>query len=139
MERTVSPQLLAQLRNFFSQQPAVTAVYLFGSYGTEYEHHKSDIDLGVIFSLPLTLSDELEIDARLSLNVTIDREIDFVNLNCAPISLQYRALREGLLVHEGNYLKHSDFIEQVLKSHFEYQLNFPEYGYFTHEEEMILG
>ena len=139
MKRIVSPQLLAQLRDFFNQQPTVAAVYLFGSYGTEYEYHKSDIDLGVIFSLPMSLSDELEMDARLSLSVMTEREIDFVNLNNAPISLQFRALREGLLIYEGNYLKHSDFIEQVIKNHFEYQLNYPELSYFTQEGEMALG
>jgi len=110
-------------KQFFQQCPNVTAVYLFGSYGTEFEHPQSDIDLGVIFGVPATLSEELELDASLSMHVGHDR-IDLVNLNRAHISLQFRALKEGMLVYEGDFIKHSDFIEHVIKFYPDYALKY---------------
>lgn len=139
MNRKIPDQLRKQLSEFFQQQSQVAAVYIFGSYGTEYQHPKSDIDLGIVFSFPILLSDEIVIDGNLSLHVASDREIDFVNLNNAPVPLQFRALREGLLIYEGNYIKHSEFIEQVLKANFEYQLRHPEFKYLSEQEVGHIG
>lgn len=110
-------------REFFQSRPEVAAVYLFGSFGTEFEQPRSDIDLGVIFGRPVTLAEELDLDAALSLHVGHDR-IDLLNLNNAPIAVQFRALREGLLIYEGDYLKHSDFIEWVLRRYPDYMIKF---------------
>lgn len=108
---------------FFQDRAEVAAVYLFGSFGTEFEHPQSDIDLGVIFARSVTLAEELELDGALSLYLGHDR-LDLVNLNRAPIPLQFRALHEGMLVYEGDYLKHSDFIETVIKSYSDYAVKY---------------
>lgn len=139
MNRNISDHLREQLCEFFQHQSQVAAVYIFGSFGTEYQHPNSDIDLGIIFSLPIVLSSEIAMDGSLSLQVSVEREIDFVNLNHAPVPLQFRALREGTLIYEGNYLKHSEFIEQVLKANYEYQLRNPEFRYVTEGEESQFG
>jgi len=107
------PDELQSWKDFFQSRVEIAAVYLFGSHGTEFEHPQSDIDLGVVFTRSVSLSEELELDAALSLHVSHDR-IDLVNLNRAPIALQFRSLQEGILVYEGDYFKHSDFIENVL-------------------------
>lgn len=135
MNRIISDELKMQLRDFFKSRPDVAAVYIFGSYGTQYQHNHSDIDLGVVFSNPVSFQEELKIDAKLSLAVATDKEIDFVNLKRAPIPLQFRALYEGILIYEGDYLFHSNFIERVLKMHYEYQLQFHEYKYVSEEKE----
>lgn len=139
MQRKADVVLCGQVIEFFKGKPQIAAVYLFGSYGTEFQHPHSDIDIGVIFSAPPTFREELAMDAELTLGVKTDREIDFVNLNKAPVPLQFRALREGLLLYEGNYVEHSDFIEQVLKAHFEFQLRYPQLHYIDPEEGIPLG
>lgn len=121
-------------QEFLQDRDEIAAVYLFGSYGTEFEHPQSDIDLGIVFNRPLTLSEELELDSALSLHVGHD-QIDLVNLNRAPIALQFRALHEGLLVYEGDYLNHSNFIEQVIKAYPDYAVK---YAVFSRAYEQAL-
>ena len=129
-----APVELQSWIEFFQSRVEIAAVYLFGSYGTEYEHPQSDIDLGVVFTRPVTLPEELALDADLSLHVSHDR-IDLVNLNRSPIALQFRALREGLLIYEGDYLKHSDFIEYVIKTYPDYAVK---YAVFARDYEQAL-
>ena len=128
------PDELQSWKEFFQSRVEIAAVYLFGSLGTEFEHPQSDIDLGVVFTRPVTLPEELELDAALSLHVSHDR-IDLVNLNRAPIALQFRALQEGILVYEGDYFKHSDFIEYVIKTYPDYAVK---YAIFAHDYEQAL-
>lgn len=131
--RNISVELQSW-QEFFQSRVEVAAVYLFGSFGTEFEHPHSDIDLGIVFNRSVTLSEELELDVALSLHVGHDR-IDLVNLNRAPIALQFRALKEGLLVYEGDYYKHSDFIEYVIKAYPDYAIK---YAAFTRDYEQAL-
>lgn len=128
------PVELLSWQEFFQSRVEVAAVYLFGSFGTEFEHPQSDIDLGIVFTHPVTLAEELELDAALSLHVSHDR-IDLVNLNRAPIALQFRALSDGMLVYEGDYCKHSDFIELVIKTYPDYAVK---YAIFAHDYEQAL-
>jgi len=128
------PDELQSWQEFFQSRIEIAAVYLFGSYGTEFEHPQSDIDLGIVFTRPVTLSEELELDAALSLQVSHDR-VDLINLNRAPIALQFRALREGVLVYEGDYYKHSDFIEFVIRTYPDYAVK---YAIFAHDYGLAL-
>lgn len=128
------PIELQSWQKFFQSRLGIAAVYLFGSFGTEFEHPQSDIDLGVVFTHSVTLKEELELDAALSLYIRHDR-IDLVNLNRAPISLQFRALKEGMLVYEGDYSKHSDFIEYVIKTYPDYAVK---YAIFANDYEQAL-
>lgn len=132
--RKIPMMELKSWKEFFQDRDEIAAVYLFGSFGTEFEHPQSDIDFGVVFTRLVTLSEELELDGALSLHIGHDR-IDLVNLNRAPIALQFRALHEGVLVYEGDYLKHSDFIEYVIKTYPDYAVK---YAVFTRDYEQAL-
>lgn len=132
--RNVSSDRLQALKDFFAAYPEVAAVYLFGSCGTEYEHPGSDLDLGVIFRGKTKLQHELQIEADLSSLLKSDR-IDFVNLNCAPVALQFRVLSEGLLVYEGDYILNSNFIEHVLREYRNYSFH---YARFAEESRKAL-
>ena len=125
---------LKSWQEFFQTRVEIAAVYLFGSFGTEFERPQSDIDLGVVFTRPVTLPEELELDGALSLHIGHDR-IDLVNLNRSPIALQFRALQEGLLIYEGDYVKHSDFIEYVIKTYPDYAVK---YAIFARDYELAL-
>ncbi len=111
---------LADLQEFFQNQKNIAAVYLFGSFGTEFAHSFSDIDLGIVFQPPdVGLMNEMKLEADLTRLLNKD-EIDVVNLNKAPVSLQYKAVTEGELLHEGSYEAHSDFLEMVYKRYLDY-------------------
>ena len=132
--RKIPMRELKSWQEFFLVRDEIAAVYLFGSFGTEFEQPQSDMDFGVVFSRPVTLAEELELDGALSLHVGHDR-IDLVNLNRAPIALQFRALHEGELVYEGDYVKHSNFIEYVIKTYPDYAVK---YAVFTRDYEQAL-
>ena len=119
--RNITDEEREKIREFFRSYPEVAAVYLFGSYGTEFQLPTSDIDLGIIFAHPTELRDELEIDADLALHLHTDK-VDFVNLARAPLGLQHRALKEGELLCENNPIAHSDFIENVLRQYEDYRI-----------------
>jgi len=111
---------LTELKKFFCRQPNIAAVYVFGSFGTEYEHSFSDIDLGVVFeNSNVSLQDEMGLEASVSLLLNREK-IDLVNLKKAPVRLQYRAVSEGELIYEGSYEAHSDFLENVYKHYLDY-------------------
>lgn len=132
--RDISLNRLQILKDFFGAYPEVVAVYLFGSYGTEYEHPESDLDLGVVFRGRMKLQYELQVEADLSSILKSDR-IDLVNLNCAPVALQFRVLSEGILIYEGDYILNSNFIEHVLREYRDYSFH---YARFAEESRKAL-
>lgn len=132
--RAVAESVTKAWTDFFTNRGEVAAVYLFGSYGTEYQHPNSDIDLGVVFSRALTFAEELALDAELALFLSSDK-VDLVNLNRVPVALQFKVLSEGMLIHEGDYFAHSDFIEKVLKSYYDYKIS---YARFSEDYEQAL-
>ncbi|HZK85766.1 MAG TPA: nucleotidyltransferase domain-containing protein [Desulfosporosinus sp.] len=67
------PVELQSWKESFQFRAEIAAVYLFGSFGTEFEHPQSDIDLGIVFTHSVTLPEELALDAALSLHVRHDR------------------------------------------------------------------
>lgn len=126
---------LLDLKKYFSQQPDIIAVYIFGSFGTEYEHDFSDIDFAVIFNAgQITLRDECKIEAYLS--KLLNREkIDLLNLNKAPVYLRYKAVTEGDLIYESDYIAHSDFLEKVYKWYLDY---LPDHEVYQRDCEIAL-
>lgn len=113
--------LIYQLRKALKDRKEVAAIYLFGSYGSQYQTQFSDIDLGVIFqpNVQIGLPEELELDAYLSLALKTDR-LDLVNLNNAPIQLRYKAVTDGMLIYEADYIATSDFLEATYKKYLDY-------------------
>ncbi len=122
MKRCVPAEQLEKLQAFFKEYPQIAAVYLFGSFGTEFQMPTSDIDLGVVFSQPVELKQELEIDVELSMFLNTDK-VDFVNLARTPLRLQFKALKEGELVSENNPIANSNFIEKVVKQYWDYRIS----------------
>ncbi|NLK00284.1 MAG: nucleotidyltransferase domain-containing protein [Clostridia bacterium] len=107
--------LVSQLRAAFKKRKEVAGVFLFGSYGTEYETKFSDIDLGVVFlpEMKIGLTEELDLDAYLSLELGTDK-LDVVNLNKAPIQLRFNAISQGELIYEADFIATRDFIEETI-------------------------
>lgn len=120
--RNVPSEQSKKICKYFAGQPQVAAVYLFGSYGTEFQLPSSDIDLGIVFCDAPDLKDELELDAELSSFLHTDK-IDLINLDRAPLNLQHRVLREGVLLLENDYITHSNFLEMVSKYYWDYQIS----------------
>lgn len=70
--------------------PEVQAIYLFGSYGTEYQRPDSDLDIGLL--LPPAIAKQaghlLLGELHLELQRSFNRDIDLINLRLAPTVLR---------------------------------------------------
>lgn len=114
-------KIVKKLPKILGLRKEIATVYLFGSFGTEFQTTHSDIDFGIVFTpySKVDLTKELELDAALSMAFETDK-IDLVNLNKAPIQLRYRAVTEGQLVYEGDYIATSNFLEETYKWYLDY-------------------
>ena len=60
---------LIALNELFDKYPQVQTVFLFGSYGTEYQTPLSDIDFAVFFSENITIAEEADLLNKLSITL----------------------------------------------------------------------
>ena len=98
----MSNPLVRQLEAFFAQRPeALACVYLFGSAARGTLRTGSDVDIAVLYAdePPATL-EGLGLDLAADLERRLRRTVDLVVLNCAPVDLIHRILRDGILVCE---------------------------------------
>ncbi len=80
--------------------PDISAIYLFGSYGTEYERMDSDVDIALL--LPVLTAKEA---GRLSLNACwselaslTERPVDLINLRLVNTVLQHEIIQSGTIL-----------------------------------------
>jgi predicted nucleotidyltransferase len=97
----VADPIETALREFFRNQPAFVAVYLYGSHARGKARADSDVDLGLLYATPpaATLDAQpFELEAELSR--LLDRHVECTVLNSARPDLIHRVLRDGKLIAE---------------------------------------
>ncbi|KRQ87641.1 Nucleotidyltransferase domain protein [Caloramator mitchellensis] len=107
---------IPNLIEYFERDKNILAVYLIGSYGTEYQREESDIDFAVLFEKDIDFFEETKIVAKISEILSFD-EVDLVNLIKAPTALQIIAVNEGRELFVRDYNKLSDFVEYVYRKY----------------------
>ncbi len=125
---------LASLPAFFAAIPEVLAVFLFGSYGTENQTVCSDIDFAVYFNRIIDMSEEMAFLSRLS-DVLGTERVDLVNLNKAPINIQFKAISENKIIYEKDYLTTCDYIEKVIGLYQDYAIDL-HYFYLEYDQAL---
>ena len=119
MLKKISARERKRLIEFFrSTKPAVIMASLFGSYGTDYQRSDSDIDFALLFEKKPGLLEEMKILKELSAILSYEN-VDLVNLNDAPITLQFRAI-EGDILYEKDPIQVSDYMEKVFNIYGDY-------------------
>jgi predicted nucleotidyltransferase len=86
---------------FFKSDQSILLAYLFGSYHDGYANQKSDLDLAVLFKEDISLWNEMALQARLAEIIKFDK-VDLINLNKAPLRMQFNILANGRLIYETN-------------------------------------
>lgn len=101
-----------------SEMSGLLAAYVFGSFtaGNDF----GDIDLALLMDTAISDSLELELSAENSLGQLLHLPVDVRVLNRAPLSFQYRVIREGRLVLDSDPNRRADFEGQVLKRYFDF-------------------
>lgn len=75
----------------------VIAIYLFGSFGTEYENANSDVDLALSFE---TSPDSVELwNFAQELAVAINRDVELIDLKKATTVFQFEVIRLGKRIY----------------------------------------
>ncbi len=116
--RKIDNKIIKKLNNLFEENKDILTVYIYGSYGTDYEHKNSDIDIAVLFSKKRSLMKELYLAAEIE-NI-LKKETDLISLNKTNVLLKYKILKTGTLIYEKDPLKTADFKESVLKEYFDF-------------------
>ena len=99
--------------------PDTQAIYLFGSYGTEYERPDSDIDLGLL--LPHETAVQLPTLALTpawhALRKFIGREIDLINLRLVSTVFQNEVINTARIILDGDTEARAVFELQALSAY----------------------
>ncbi|HEV8239935.1 MAG TPA: nucleotidyltransferase domain-containing protein [Thermoanaerobaculia bacterium] len=129
------PGLLDELR----QNPAIVAVFLYGSYGTPYQTPLSDVDLAVLFRSDQVpdLHGHIDLINQVTGGLHED-DVSVMILNQAPLSLQFAVVAKGrrLLVNDETAL--ADFLEVLFDRYGDFAVDearfFTEYDRARREE-----
>ncbi|WP_027309215.1 nucleotidyltransferase domain-containing protein [Caloramator sp. ALD01] len=105
---------ISELIEYFKDRDEVDAVFVIGSYGTEFQREDSDIDFAILFNKDVDIVTELEIEASIS-DIIKFEDIDLVNLKKAPITLQKKAINEGREIYVRDFNRLCDYMEYVYK------------------------
>ncbi|WP_258358695.1 type VII toxin-antitoxin system MntA family adenylyltransferase antitoxin [Moorella sulfitireducens] len=119
---TLSPKQLKNMADFAGRQEDILALFLYGSYGTEWQTALSDVDLGVL-PMPETSWDyrrELELLAEFC-QIGRSDDINLVNLRRVPVTLQMRVLETGRLLYVKEEILLADFKERVIRHYCDFE------------------
>ena len=106
----------------------IAAIYLFGSVVDEYFNENSDIDVAILFKDEISFERELDIGVKLERS--LERRVDLINLSRSDVMIAFEAISKGVLIYEGDYIYHSDFLERLFR---EYADVMPRYIRFMKE------
>ncbi|HSL82453.1 MAG TPA: nucleotidyltransferase domain-containing protein [Thermoanaerobaculia bacterium] len=98
--------------------PGLTACYLFGSYGTEWQTPLSDVDLALVFrpGRPSLLPSELDLIGTVTGSLRED-DVSVTVLNRAPLALRFDVLAKGRPLFVFDEIALADFIEETIDRH----------------------
>lgn len=103
---------IKDLQTYFKANSNILAVWIIGSYKTKYQTEDSDIDIAILLDKNISLLDEMSLSCNISDIINFE-DVDIINLTKAPITLQFKTLKEGRQIYEGDFLKLSDYMEWV--------------------------
>lgn len=120
MIATVS-KIKKSLQPILKKDPTILLCYIFGSVAQGTATTASDIDLAVYFDEHLVTN---TFDQRLQLMATlaqyVDRQIDLVVLNSAPIFLRYVIVAEGQLLKQVDLKTRIGFELATMNAYFDF-------------------
>lgn len=106
----------AIIRTVLKHYPDVQAIYLFGSYGTEYEWPDSDIDIALLLS-PQQAKNERHLamsQCRQALADCLRKDVDLVNPRQVSTVFQKEIIANGRLLYCANQYAVNEFEMLVL-------------------------
>jgi uncharacterized protein len=90
------------------QIPSAQAIYLFGSQATEMNSVGSDVDIAFFTPFECEAESVLIHQVKMQLEITLKKDVDFINLNQASTVLQFQITTTGTHL----YVKDSSLVLQ---------------------------
>lgn len=114
-----------EITSYVKRQDDILAVYLFGSYGTEYQTPLSDVDVALLFEADMIPSTHrvLEVEDEIR-QIAGEEGINALFLNEAPLVLQFNVIKTGHLMYEKHRHRVSDFHERVFKLYGDFVIDY---------------
>lgn len=116
------------IKDYFSKQPSVLAVYLYGSQATGLAKKNSDIDLAVLFDEKKDVNTfilqgkfDFEVERLSSI------EVDIQNLNACDAAFVHRVLSEGKLLYKKEGIDLTDFQIRTVQNYFDLKPTLDQY------------
>jgi uncharacterized protein len=117
----VDHAVLQQLRAFFDRDHVgIVCAYVYGSMARGEAGGASDVDVAVLYAQePLPTLDGLGLELSYTLEKLLGKPIDLAVLNCAPLDLIHRVLRDGVLVYDSDPSSRIRFEVQARSAYFD--------------------
>lgn len=112
-------QIAQEIRTFFHDREAVTAVYLFGSAAQGRMNRFSDIDVAVLYRRNQTPDLRRQLADQETLSERLNRTVDLVNLNTASPILGRQVLKNGRLLLNQDPSAVNNYFVQTLNAYFD--------------------
>lgn len=102
----------------------INVVILFGSLAMDKVTPLSDVDLAILYNKNLDLKNLNKLHNQV-LEIITDLletdDIDLINLNTAPLTMQYGAIKQSKILLLNNRAEYIDFWEQTVKYYLDFK------------------
>jgi predicted nucleotidyltransferase len=114
------------IQQLYRNNPQIALAYLFGSYIDGFANPNSDLDLAILFKKELSLWEEMAIQAQLTEAIQFEK-IDLINLNKAPLRMQFQIIASGQLIYENDPEATEDYLEQLLTRYHHQEIRYRQF------------
>lgn len=111
---------IEKLINLCKVNKNIIALFIFGSFGTEFETLQSDIDLAILYEKTPEFEEELSIESEI-VKILEREDVDIINLNKTNVIMQMNIISEGELLYCKDEIKLADFKEKVFDFYADYE------------------
>lgn len=106
-----------EITTYFSTQPDVKVVYLFGSKRSGKTHKESDVDIAVLFRDGYAPDIDMMLEMQDNLTSLLSRETDIVVLNTASPIIRMQVLRKGKILLKRDQRAYSRFFVHTINEY----------------------
>ena len=118
---------ICAIKEYIASKPAIILAYLFGSHAKEKLRPTSDVDIAIL-AVPSIDYYKLRFALEEELAKMLERDVDVIPLNNAPLFLQYQVLKYGKIIFERSQRERVQFEVYSRRHYFDMK---PRYDYYS--------
>lgn len=119
MDKEHLQQLDAALAQITKEIPELVAVILFGTFGSEYETHESDLDLALLANSTLDPLSLWNLSQEIAL--VVKRDVDLIDLRQASTVFRFQVISSGKVIYCANEKEYAQFDTTTFSMYFDFQ------------------